>query len=64
MVEGTVYLSNGQTVTLYAEDMLTALKMATGTYHGLAKRMDFKTVEEGEEDGGCKVDQAGNGVAR
>lgn len=48
MVEGTVYLSDGQTVTLYAGDMLTALKIATGTYHGLAIKMDFKTVENCE----------------
>lgn len=52
MVEGTVYLSSGQTVTLYAGDMLTALKMATGTYHGLARRMEFKTLKEGCTDGG------------
>lgn len=51
MVEGTVYLSSGQTVVLYAGDMLTALKMATGTYHGLAIRMDFKTMEVSNTDG-------------
>ena len=62
MVEGTVYLSSGQTVTLYAGDMLTALKMATGTYYGLAMRMDFKTVEVSNTDGGCEVDQTRNGV--
>lgn len=45
MVEGTVYLSSGQAVTLYAVDMLAALKMATATYHGEAVRMDFKTVK-------------------
>lgn len=51
MVEGTVYLSNGQTVTLYAEDMLTALRIANGAYYGLATRMDFKTVEVSNTDG-------------
>lgn len=52
MVEGTVHLSDGQKVKLYAGDMLTALKVATGTYHGLAIRMDFKTLEVSNTDGG------------
>ena len=63
MVQGTVFLADGRTVTLYAEDMLMALKMATDVYHGLATRMHFKTIERGGDDSGCKVDKAGNRVA-
>ena len=64
MVEGTVYLSDGQKVKLYAGDMLTALKVATGTYYGIAKRMHFRTVEGGSTDGGCGVGEDHDGHVR
>lgn len=47
MVHGTVYLNDGETVIIMAEDMLSALKRATERYHGRALRMDFKTIENG-----------------
>lgn len=47
MVHGTVYLKDGETVIIMAEDMLTALKRATERYYGKALRVDFKTIENG-----------------
>ena len=47
MVHGTVYLNDGETVIIMAEDMLTALKRATERYHGRALRMDFTTIKKG-----------------
>lgn len=44
MVHGTVYLDDGETVIIQAEDMLTALKRAVEMYHGKARRMHFATV--------------------
>lgn len=46
MVHGTVHLDDGETVIIMAEDMLSALKLATKRYHGKARRMDFMTVDE------------------
>lgn len=63
MVKGTVTLKDGQQVKLIANDMLNAMWLAESQYHGLAKAMHFEAVEVIAEDGGCKVDQTGNGVA-
>lgn len=50
MVEGTVWLSNGLVETLYAVDMLSALKLATAMYAGQVRRMEFRTLEV-QQDG-------------
>lgn len=46
MVQATIDLKDGQTVTLYADDMLAALRIANAKYRDEARRMDFKTLEE------------------
>ena len=46
MVQGTVHLDNGETVSIQAEDMLTALKLANEKYHGRARQIDFMTVDD------------------
>ena len=63
MVQGRVWLFDGGTIRIQANDMLSALKEATDAYGGKIKRMTLKTQEEGDTDGGGEVDQAGNRVA-
>ena len=55
MVQGTVHLTDGKTVIIMAEDMLSALKLATRKYYGKARKMDFKTVDF-ETDGETTIE--------
>jgi hypothetical protein len=65
MVQATIDLKTGQTVTLYADDMLAALRIANAKYQGEARRMDFKTLEEEVEgNGGCGMGQDHDGHVR
>ena len=63
MVKATVTLTDGQQVTLLAPDMLNAMWMADSRYHSMATEMHFERVEVSKTDGGCEVDQTGDGAS-
>ena len=64
MVQGRVWLIEGGMVTIEAEDMLSALKMALITCGGRAKRLEMKTVEVSNTDGGCGMGEDHHGHVR